>query len=479
VSASTQGRPRPRFTRRRRILSGAALALGSAIACTALADPELPDLGSPALRAEARPKSYAIPAAEIFGFDFLLNRIDRSLYGEDYAVTASSIRRNLRGGWVVDNDPFKINQLLHPYQGSIYHGFARSAGLDFWESFGYTFAGSALWEIAGETTPPSRNDQIASGIAGSFLGEALFRMASLILEKGNRNDRWRELSAAAISPSTGFNRVAFGERFSEILNSNDPAYYSRVQIGTSATTQFESGTSTEPKRNEVTADFAMDYGLPGKPGYRYTRPFDYFNFQVAASSAGGIESLSTRGLLYGTNYEAGQKFRGIWGLYGSYNYIAPQVFRLSSTALSLGTTGELKLADAIALQGTALAGVGYAAVGTLHSTQERDYHYGVAPQVLLALRMIFGDQASLDVTARDFFVSKVAGTGTGGHDNIARADFSLTMRVLREHAVAVKYLWSRRDATFPSLDDLSQTRGTFGVYYVLLGNQRFGAVDWR
>ena len=455
------------------------MALGSAIACAALADPALPDLGSPTLRAEARAKSYAIPAAEIFGFDFLLNRIDRSLYGEEYAVSASSIKRNLRGGWVVDDDPFNINQLLHPYQGSIYHGFARSAGLDFWESFGYTFAGSALWEIAGETTPPSTNDQIASGIAGSFLGEALFRMASLILEKGNRGNAWRELSAAAISPSTGFNRVAFGERFSEILNSNDPAYFSRVQVGTSATTQFESGTSTEPKRHEQTADFSMDYGLPGKPGYRYTRPFDYFNFQVAASSVGGIESLSTRGLLYGTTYEAGRNYRGIWGLYGIYNYIAPQVFRLSSTALSLGTTGELKLTDSIAVQGTVLAGVGYAAVGTLHSTLERDYHYGIAPQALLALRMIFGDRASLDVTARDFFVSKVAGTGTGGHDNIARADFSLTMRVQHEHAIAVKYLWSQRNATFPSLNDLSQTRGTFGVYYVLLGNERLGAVDWR
>ena len=45
-----------------------------------------------------------------------------------------------------------------------------------------TFAGSAMWEIAGEDTLPSRNDQVASGIAGSFLGEALFRMSSLVLE---------------------------------------------------------------------------------------------------------------------------------------------------------------------------------------------------------------------------------------------------------------------------------------------------------
>ena len=49
--------------------------------------------------------------------------------------------------WVVDNDPFDINQFMHPYQGAMYHGFARSAGLNYWESMGYTFAGSVLWEI--------------------------------------------------------------------------------------------------------------------------------------------------------------------------------------------------------------------------------------------------------------------------------------------------------------------------------------------
>ena len=61
----------------------------------------------------------------------------------------------------------------------MYHGFARSAGFNYWESAGYTFAGSALWEIVGETTQPSINDQVASGIGGTFLGEALFRMSNL------------------------------------------------------------------------------------------------------------------------------------------------------------------------------------------------------------------------------------------------------------------------------------------------------------
>jgi hypothetical protein len=448
------------------------------LSSVALAQQALPDLGSSATDADARAKSYAIPAAEIVGFEFLLNRIDHVLYGRDYRVTASTIRRNLHHKWVVDNDPFKVNQLGHPYQGSIYHGFARSAGLGFWESMGYTFAGSMIWEIAGEDTLPSKNDQIASGIAGSFLGESLFRMANLVLEKGDGSN-WRELAAAAISPATGFNRLAFRERFAKALDSKNPAYYSRVQVGASGTVIHQAGNSTDVKGNELLADYSMDYGLPGKPGYHYDRPWDYFSFQVTASSANAVESLSTRGLLIGKDYEAGERYRGIWGLYGSYDYISPQVFRVSSTGLSLGTTGELRLANQIAVQGSLLAGVGYAGVGTVHDTLNTDYHYGVAPQGLLALRVIFGDRTSIDLTARDFFVSRVAGAGNGGHDNIARTDLTLTTRVRREHGMAIKYLWSRRDATFPSLSDLSQSRATIGLYYVYLGKERFGAVDWR
>ncbi|HET7197363.1 MAG TPA: DUF3943 domain-containing protein [Burkholderiales bacterium] len=422
-------------------------------------------------------KSYAVPAAEIAGFDFLLNRADRRVYGHDYAVSPSSIRRNLHGPWIVDNDPYSVNQLLHPYQGSIYHGFARSAGLGFWPSLGYTFAGSLGWEIAGETTPPSKNDQVASGIAGGFLGESLFRMSNLVLERGY-GGAWRELAAAAISPSTGFNRIAFGERFRQVLDSKDAAYYSRVQVGASGALHQAEGPA-EVKRNELLADYSIDYGLPGKPGYRYDRPWDYFAFNATASSANAVENLSTRGLLIGSRTAAGERYRGIWGLYGSYDYLAPQLFRISSTALSLGSTGELHLNDEVAVQGTFLAGVGYAGVGTLHGTRDTDYHYGATPQGLLALRVIFGNRSSIDLAARDYFVSRVAGAGTGGHDNIARIDLTWTIRVHREHRIAIKYLWSRRDATFLTLGDLSQSRATIGIYYAYLARESLGRVDWR
>ena len=176
-------------------------------------------------------KSYVLPAAEIVGFNFLLNRFNRHTSSE-YATSFSSIGRKLRGSWVTDNDPFNVNQLGHPYQGAMYPNFARSVGLSKWESLAYTFVGCTAWEIAGETPPPSRNDQIASGIGGTFLGEAMIRMSNLILEQwGGVGKSWREAAAAEISPAAAFNRHAFGSRYANVFASRNPRLLQLVAIG--------------------------------------------------------------------------------------------------------------------------------------------------------------------------------------------------------------------------------------------------------
>ena len=426
-------------------------------------------------------KSYVIPAVEILGFDALLNVFDRAYFGgDDFDVTPSTIRRNLRRSWVKDSDSFSVNQLGHPYQGSMYHGFARASGLNFWEGFGYAFAGSAFWEIAGETTPPSKNDQINTSVGGAFLGETFFRMSNFWLEQGRGPRFWREVAAAAISPPVGFNRLAFGDRYKAIYPSRNPEYYARLAVGVSAATQNRPGTASEVKRNEAIVDFGFDYGLPGKPGYTYQRPFDYFAFQATGSSGVGFESVSTRGLLLGTDYgRQSNRYRGIWGLYGSYDYFAPQIFRLASSAASVGTTLEWRPSDAIALQGTALAGLGYASVSTIHDVaNQQSNRYGVAPQALLALRFIAVDRAALDLIAREYFVSDVSGDPKG-HDNVVRTEATLTWRLHKQHAIAIKYQFSQRDAQVPNLGDRTQSRGTLGIFYTLLGRDRFGSGDWR
>lgn len=285
-------------------------------------------------------KSYGAAALEILAFQLALNRVDHAFVKpDDYGVSVGSIRRNLHSSWVEDRDPFQINQLGHPYQGSVYFNVARSNGLTFWESLGYAFGGSAVWEIAGETTPPSRNDQITTSFGGSFLGEALYRMANLVLDRGDGSaPLLRETGAAVVSPALGYNRQSGRARRAAALWAGAvPATYGRLQLGASNPTSSNVGPSLVTKRREVAADFALEYGLPGKDGYTWHKPFDYFLFRVRVSNVNGVESLSSRGLLLGAPYASGSILRGVAGIYGSYDYLSPQLFRIASTGVTLGS----------------------------------------------------------------------------------------------------------------------------------------------
>jgi hypothetical protein len=426
-------------------------------------------------------RSYLIPSAEILAYLFLLNQYDRHFTEPEdlYRTNANTFWQHLTDSkWVVDNDQFSVNQFLHPYSGSIYYGLARSAGLNFWESFLYSTAGSFLWEMGGETTPPSINDMIATSIGGTFLGEPFFRMASLLLETDEgKPGFWRELAAAVISPPTGFNRLVFGDRFDAVYPSHQPATFMRLEAGGTLTSSSHNVSSNVAEHGAV-GDFTFTYGLPGKPGYTYARPFDYFDFHVTAATANTLEGINSRGLLFGTTYASRDTTRGIWGLFGSYDYISPQVFRVSTVALSLGTVWQSWLSHSIALQGTALGGAGYGAAGSIQRTEDRDYHYGATPQALLAFRLIFGDRAMIDLTGRDYFVSRAFATEQG-QENILCGDASFTLRVFDQHGVALRYAASHRDASYQNVAYSNQTVSTVSLMYVLLGPSGFGAVDWR
>ncbi len=435
-------------------------------------------------------KSYILPAVQIVAMDSVVNLAGRHLTDPaNYKVTPASIRRNLRGPWVVDDDPFEINQFLHPYQGAMYHGIARSNGLSYWPSVAYTFAGSALWEIAGETTPPSRNDQIASGIAGSFLGEPLFRISRLLLERADHGPgAWRTLASVLVSPPTGINHALVGDPEGSLAPDAVPFSDVRVQFGTSATATGHSRLVSSRALRRPSLALSMDYGYPGNASYRHQRPFDYFRIETSLS-AEGVEQLSTRGLIAGADYGA-DRLVGIWGLYGSYDYFAPEGFHFSSTAVSFGTTLQASISESLIVQSSGLVGGGYvsaqsptfalssqtASADNTDQTDGRDYHYRVAPQALANVRLIAGRRAALDLTARDYFISAVDGFGTGQRDSIFVGDTSLAVRIYRRHALAFTYRLVRRRSDLLALPDHAQTLSTAGIFYTFLGSGGLGAV---
>jgi hypothetical protein len=103
----------------------------------------------------------------------------------------------------------------------------------------------------------------------------------------------------------------------------------------------------------------------------------------------------------------------------------------------------------MALQETALIGMGYAAGGVIHGAGiappgvlgggQRNYHYGVAPESLIELRLILANPAALDTTARGYYISKLGATESTSSETIERVDVGLTVRVYGQHGIFLRY----------------------------------------
>ena len=241
------------------------------------------------------------------------------------------------------------------------------------------------------------------------------------------------------------------------------------------------GSATSVGRNAIVGDFSMSYGLPGRDGYLYLRPFDYFSFELSGLREGRADfyNLMTRGLLFGDKYELGDVYKGIWGLYGSFDYYSPQVFRFSTTAASLGSTFQWRAARQAVVQGTALAGLGYGTAGTVTlQDDDKDFHYGAAPQGLMALRLILGSRVMFDTTVRGYYITGLGASRAPGAETIGRLNASFNLRLFGRHAIALNYLRTSREAKYSgtSLTSRHQLVETVGVVYNLLGNSHFGVV---
>jgi hypothetical protein len=454
---------------------------------------------NPALRADTSARqSNVLPVFETAGFLTLLSAYDRVAYANDvqdgkkvYSATLSSTWDHLRQQtWVHDQDPFNVNQFEHPYQGATMYGLARSSGHRFWTSLIHANVGSFIWKMAGETDPPSINDMITTAQAGSLLGEALYRMSDLVLRdmSGGKSHRLHQALATIISPPAALNRRAFGERFRSQLSDTTPITSWQVRLGATANAlSRDYSAPVSLLRHDATAEFWMSYGLPGLPGYDYARPLDYFDFEASflSTASNPVENVMIRGLLIGRKTAEFARSRGIWGLYGSYDYISPYLFRVSSTALSLGTTRQYWLVPGLALQGSMLGGVGYGAAGsttTIPSTPTnaaiRDYHFGVTPQALVTTRLIAGDRATLDLAAREYYVSGLGSDDVHGSETIFRGNVGVTIRVIGGHAMGVRFVSSTRNARYGKLPNKNLSEGTLTIAYSFIGAHRFGAVTW-
>lgn len=403
-----------------------------------------------------------------------LNFVDREVLRFEWARSSSRTFWQNLGEWRFDDDPFIMNNLLHPFTGSIYYGAARSMGLDLWRSFGVAFLGSALWETGGETQAASINDQIMTPAAGSFLGEVLYRTAVLLLVGGDGAPGfWREGAAFLLSPPTGVNRRLFGDRYRSFDFEQRPVTYLEAFAGAA----FDHASALQGGATAPGALLGLHlvYGLPEAGGWPVRHPFDHFDVQCSLriperESPSG--ALFIRGMLIGSRIE--EAWRGVWGLAGIFDYAAPSVFHLSTAALGVSTTGQLGDRGGVVFQGTALLGAGFGSGDAMAGpTVGLDKHHGAAAQIVLETRLLLGDRAVVGAGLRQYLI---AGAESGsGLEASSHLTLSGRLRLGGRHAVGIEWLEAQRWSRFAGGPDSRQHSSGLSISYVLTTDRWFGA----
>lgn len=269
----------------------------------------------PALQAQARvagdsggclgcgaTRRFGPAVAELFTFELIPYAYNRwILHVPSGQTTLHTWSENLTHGWVWDTDHFPVNQLAHPYSGNLYFNSARSHGYDFWSAAPFTFGGSLLWEYFGETTRPSINDLINTGMGGITLGETTYRLSNLILDRRATGATRviRELGAALVDPPLALTRLLDGDVGRVEANPVDrrPARIAQeIALGYQLVTQ---GAAQSPlvAPHQTFGFYSLDYGDPLRGDV--THPFGAFRLAgtLATGTSGTVSQLDAIGYL--------------------------------------------------------------------------------------------------------------------------------------------------------------------------------------
>jgi len=258
---------------------------------------------------------------------------------------------NLQGGWTWDGNNISTNNIEHPYGGAVYFNLGRANGLSFWASAPVAVAGSLMWELFGEATPPSKNDLLVTSMSGIALGETTRRLSLLILDNEARGlDRiWREATVLLMNPGLGLTRLSRGETWHRESNPFDrrpTSLRSNIALGRRRLT-IDGGPSRETM-DVAYGFFDLAYGDPYNPAK--THPFSSFTFTTELSSGPTttLTELGTRGLLAPLHRHVGPVER-VTGVFMDFEYQWNESYQFSEQSFGIGTlsrtgTGDWRLA---------------------------------------------------------------------------------------------------------------------------------------
>lgn len=254
-------------------------------------------------------RHLAIPYLESIALNILYNAGNHLRGHETARIGPSSWWANMKHGFEWDVNPFGVNQMGHPYQGSNYFTAGRANGLSFWEASSVAAFGSATWEFYFENNRASLNDLVNTTLGGIALGEVLHRTAWLVRDPtaSGRSRKVREIVAAAIDPMSGLTRFIAGDA-SRVVEKPPTMIPSSLAMLVSAGALYQGANLREvSSAARPFLDVDVHYGdvLTG----RSRTPYEAFALRVALGGGNLVSESNVRARLLGQPMGGGERYQ--------------------------------------------------------------------------------------------------------------------------------------------------------------------------
>ena len=260
--------------------------------------------------------------------------------GEDFPwVNPKTWHDNIFGAWIWDDNSFVVNQIGHPYQGSLYYSGFRNNGYGFWTSSAAALGGSFLWECCFETHKGSPNDLISTWIGGVSFGEFGRRLSDLFIDNraGGFERFGRETVAGVVNPIRLFDRLVRGEAWRK--GANDPSVRPNWLQGVTDIGYLSLSTKQET-RDSVYSGAVIRLGLIyGEPMSSITgKPFSHFQISADFTSLeeAHLYAVRSRGSLGGKFLRRDSTRTLMLASFLNYDYMKNPAYTLGAQSVTGG-----------------------------------------------------------------------------------------------------------------------------------------------
>ena len=372
---------------------------------------------------------------------------------------------NIRGGWEWDPNDIRVNHLEHPWAGAAYFNSARANGLSFWGSVPMALTGSLMWELFGESKPPSTNDLLSTTLTGVGLGEPLRRLSLIVVDEESTGlDRlWREVVVFIGNPGLGLSRLSRGQSWTR--RENPPGRRPDAMRGEVAAgaRSFARADGTEPIRSPLLG-LNVEYGDPFAD--RTRGPFSFFSagMEIVTSSPDGLGSLNVRGLLtpLGAGHQAATH-RG--GIFMDFDYRRDGAVEFAQHSFSIGLLsrtpagGRFRLATDVSASAVPILAV-YDRYSKPLTGRRYDYGAGVGARAHARLEL--RGRRVLWASGRAYWAPTLDGASETKAVQIANIDARLPL--IWSVSLGASYELYRQGSTYDSRQTEAERVSSFSLF---------------